>query len=195
MAIILGSIGFVPGMENTSWIRKSCHTSTVPCGVVAYTYSQHDKSTWIKIDPVLSRTLSAPPDPIYVRHVARFEKLFAELKKETGTEFAIEVVENQYCRNPLEPWYKFTIGNKTFTVGPRKRVTAVEVESTDEFRVTALATLVEQADNPTFVLDKCPYEKKETCHRLTVHAWTTEHLLQFLVTIIKDCPNVETVTS
>lgn len=164
--------------------KKPVIPPLLPEGLTAYLLVEGRKgaSKWEKVDPEESLSQVVPPDPIRVKHDAFYEKVFTDLKISLGIDFTIEHVPNEYCGAKVEPWFKFTLGENTLTVGPRKRVTAIKVNapkgiSTEVIRAAAMEV------ETTYVADGKWKENVPRASTLEVHAWDEVQLLSFLTII------------
>lgn len=157
-----------------------------------------DGKSWQCVDRTESAELEVPPDPRRRAHDWRFGNIFASLRAGgtvgrdgRGIErspFDIQPVEipNQYYddRNNSEPWYTFQYGGRKFTVGPRKRVLNITIESEQPFATRRLRVLAER-DDVTYDADDVWKSKAEEAKVVTIHAWGAEKFVEYLATALE----------
>lgn len=146
-------------------------------------YAATSGCPWKKVNHAESARLEVPADPIRTRHDAYFNPFFSALSEKLGVTIDRKEVPNQYCGHKAEPWYEFTVGELAFTVGPRKRVTAIKVSApnglpTARIRAAALADQVTYTANNGWQSDRDPARSVE------VHAWNLEQLEKYLTILI-----------
>lgn len=142
---------------------------------------------YVPVDNAATKGLPVPADPIRVRHDAYYLPIFAELGIQADE---LSLIRNEYCGAENEPWYAFTVGTVVFKVGPRKRVTSIQVESDAPLDVRAISA-VAQADGVTYYLDGMwtPWEATAGC-KAEVHAWSREKVVEYLTLLIAAARNV-----
>lgn len=133
---------------------------------------------WKMINHTETADIEIPADPVRVRHDTYFNEVFAALEGEFGKFERVEV-KNEYCGAENEPWYQFTLGSITFTVGPRKRVIAIKVDAPDGINTECIRS-VAQADETTYTADGGWQSNATVANAIEVHAWTKEKLIQYL---------------
>jgi hypothetical protein len=137
----------------------------LPIGVVAHISTRLGEV--IEWGPVITaretKGIAAPEDPIAVRHRVYWTALLAELGISQYRQ-----IPNGYNGDKLEPWYTFNLCGAEVTVGPRHRVSVIEVNEPD-FDSSALAGLACR-DAVTFY----------TRDGITgIHAWTREKFVEY----------------
>ncbi len=164
--------------------KKPVIPPLLPEGLTAYLLIEGCENffKWEEVNREESNSQVVPPDPIRVRHDAFYEKVFTDLKESLGIDFTIEHVPNGYCGAKAEPWFKFTLGENTLIVGPRKRVIAIIVNapkgiSTEVIRAAAMEV------ETTYVADGAWKTDVPIASNLEVHAWNENQLLSFLTII------------
>lgn len=133
---------------------------------------------WKMVDHAETVDIEVPADPIRVRHDAYFTEVFAALESELGKIERVEV-KNEYCGSDNEPWYKFSLGKSTFTIGPRKRVIAIKIDAPDGINTDAIRSTA-QADETTYTADGGWQSDAEVATTIEVHAWTKKKLIEYL---------------
>lgn len=156
----------VPGDEIAVWVLRRW---------------QNGERDWVAIDAAQTQDLPVPPDPIRVRHDAYFSAVFEAVG--LSDEPRVEI-PNRYYRDTFnkEPWYEFNLGSFKLTIGPRKRVVSITVESEDVFDPTPLQALGAH-DGVTYEDDQWKSDKKQA-RSATIHAWTEEKCIEYLDTIL-----------
>lgn len=139
---------------------------------------------WRKVTTKETADLEIPQDPILVYHEAFYQEVFSALEAEFGP-IQREIVENEYSKEKNQPWYKFSIGKITVTVGPRKRVDSVIFESKEAFNPEVIHTLA-ASDGVTYVANDVWANQATTVREVEVHAWTKEKLIEYLKVIISN---------
>lgn len=139
--------------------------------------------TWHDLTHDMCKDVDAPPDPIRVRHDKFWGDVLAQFASIVGVEkLAHDEMQNQYWpdKNRLEPWYTFTAGDLRFVVGPRKRVDVIRVERTDGGKLyTQPIKALTDADEVTYTADGGWKNSAGTAHKIEVHAYTREKLLEY----------------
>lgn len=153
---------------------------------------QHEKRRWVRIEGVLQKAsdvLEVPEDPILVRNRAFFDDLFMSLPVAVSPRF----VENRYHRpgtKGVPPWAQFDVGDLEFTVGWRKRVIAIQVQSPRDFPMEAIRDAA-HTDRTTFVTDKEDPRTDPGLHALEVHAWGADKAVEYLTLLLETAAAVE----
>jgi len=111
------------------------------------------KAGWFKVDPTYSATLDVPEDPILVNNREFFTDVWSALESATGYGIArpVEEIKNQY--GGIEPWYTFPFGDAVFTIGWRKRVVSIQVETTEGLDTKAIRALAIDRDKVTYIAE------------------------------------------
>lgn len=163
----------LPGFEN------SPHLPLIPDGVIVL---RHTEIGWDRESNAVSQTLEVPPDPITVDNDAYFKKVFEEV----GVAH-VEKVQNRYHGHANEPWFQFHIGDVVFTMGHRKHVVSIHMESLSKRNYRPLRDLAAR-DNVTFDVDDryghahvdFSYEGNNTL----IHAWGQGRCIEYLKTML-----------
>ncbi len=138
---------------------------------------------WKKVDHEESAKQAVPADPIRTNHDKYYNEVLDKLRAELGIHIETEYVPNEYCGAKNEPWFKFSIGENTIVVGPRKRVTTIKLFTpegegkkfnAEKIRNMAIQTKVTYSGNGHWM------EKENFVQNLEIHAWNKEQLLGFL---------------
>lgn len=148
----------------------------IPESITVFHPTEDDE--WKMIDHAETADVEIPADPVRVRHDAYFNEVFAALENELGQFDRVEI-KNEYCGAENEPWYQFTLGDFTFTVGPRKRVIAIKVDAPDGIDTESIRS-VAQADETTYMADGGWQSNAAVANAIEVHAWTKEKLIQYI---------------
>lgn len=144
---------------------------------------------WQEVGREESLQQPVPPDPIRVHHDAYYAKVFTKLKQTLGCDFNPVESPNQYCGNTrLKPWYTFKLGEHTVIMGPRKRVTHIEIASDGEFDASEIRKAAEKA-NVTFSSSRTQGKQNSVQTRTYVHAWFGQEnqIDQFLEILGREC--------
>ena len=136
-----------------------------PCGLHGFI---ERRGVWMAIDPLVSIAMPVPPHPRRVRTQEVFYRLFASLNRSTGKVIEPEEVANEYSKDRHQPWYRFTVEGKTFTVGARKRVLELRCDVEDP-RIVAAWEELSKRDQVTF-----------SASPLLIHAWGTDRMGEYL---------------
>jgi len=144
-----------------------------------------DNRDWYLVNRADTEKLEIPPDPVRTRHDECYGPIFPKLAQQLGVDILRREVPNQYCGASNEPWFEFELGQATFTVGPRKRVTAIKVKAplgiaTDAIRAVA------QADDTTYEAYGQAgvggwQAEIDPAYTLEIHAWGREKLEEYLL--------------
>jgi hypothetical protein len=118
--------------------------------------SRGEDPAWMLVDPKVSAALPVPRDPILVENERYFAKVWSALQEIVGP-LNISETANDY--GGIEPWYRFTVGSGTFTVGWRKRVVSVQVHSDSTFPTESIRPLALR-DNTTYIATVPPRRVK-----------------------------------
>lgn len=104
---------------------------------------------WREVDPNYSAGLTPPEDPILRRNREMFDRVFDKVSEGLNRRPIIwEHAENQY--GGIQPWFTFQLNDCTFTVGWRKRVISIQVESETGIPTEAIRRLAMDRDNVTY---------------------------------------------
>lgn len=136
---------------------------------------------WKLVDRELSVVLAVPPDPRRVAHDEYFGGFFTKLREAGFKLLRPTEIPNRYYndRNNSEPWYVFDHGDKKFTVGPRKRVINITVESAEPISTHALKELADR-DNVTYEADGGWKSDLAYAKKITIHAWGGDKFVEYL---------------
>lgn len=114
-------------------------------GVVSYFWGTVD---WNPIDHQHSLSLPLIEDPILARNREFFDDVWAQVGKQLGETLPAAVpVKNEY--GGIEPWYSLNYRGATVTLGWRKRVVSLRVETARSISVKLLKALATR-DGVTF---------------------------------------------
>lgn len=162
----------------------------VPACLTLFVYdgSKEEEECWRPVDHAESAALCVPPDPRRTFHDKRFGAIFAELRAR-GFQIQPAEIQNGYYddKNKSQPWYEFLYGGSNrckFTVGPRKKVISIEVESEGMIPTEKLRTLAKR-DSVTYEADGGWLSGIEAAHKILIHAWTPEACVEYLVAAIE----------
>jgi len=101
--------------------------------------------------PDTARDVPMRKDPLRISWDTHFKEVFGDVAIAVGFVIDRRAIPNRYHNDCTcsEPWWQFEIGNKTFVVGPRKRVINIQVESKEPFDPAPLKALSDR-DGVTF---------------------------------------------
>jgi hypothetical protein len=135
-----------------------------------------------------SKGIPVPLDPLRVKHDKTFRGLFQKVASTTGLEFSPRDIANRYYDDPTnsQPWFQFTIHDCKFTVGPRKRVIELQVE-TGPLRLLPTEGLAALAvrDSVTYEADGKWKSEALSAKTVLIHAWNTERAVEYLTAMVK----------
>lgn len=143
---------------------------------------------WQMIDNAATVDMTVPVDPIRRNHDKYFGQVFEELEAVFGPIEKTEI-ENEYHSAKNQPWYEFTIGDRTFTVGPRKRVVSIEVKDpggiwTELIRQTA------KRDDTTYYANGGWQSDVPKAEEIVIHAWNMKKVVEYIT--ILSLPSIVT---
>lgn len=176
------------GYRAVHWTIMPPTLPKLPACLTAFVLvAKPDEDRWREVDRAESAALCVPPDPRRTAHDERFKKIFDEVAASAGYFKPVEI-ENQYYNDRLnsEPWYEFTIGDRKFTVGPRKHVINITVALSRDailcgrsMETTHLRSLARR-DDVTYTADD--QWKSDMVHaaKITIHAWNAEKCVEYL---------------
>ena len=141
---------------------------------------QNNKGEWVEIDHLLSQALEVPPDPRRTAHDKFWSEIFSEAK-DIYENISPKEVENGYLPKStgIKPWYEFTVGRFTFTVGPRSHVLSLEMRSDSVFEPYRLRVLAER-DNVTYEADDTWKSQQALAKSALIHADGREKFMEYL---------------
>lgn len=151
----------------------------MPEGITCYVLTLDD--TWRKVSREETLDLTQPPDPIKVHHDKFFTEIFHGFANELGLDdIPREEIRNEYCGAENEPWFRFILGPNTITLGPRKRVYAIQINAPDGFHTEDLRKVVVDEYRSSYWANEDWQSEAEVATSLEVHAWTKEQLMRLL---------------
>lgn len=166
--------------------EKSPMTPKLPVGLEMYRHVFVDgKSDWELVDHNDTMALLLPVDPILIENQEYYRPIFQKLAEELAIKIVPVEVQNRYCGTKNEPWYLWQIGNVEFVVGPRKRVTSIQVTAPNGIDTDAIRTIA-QADNVTYTAEGHWQDTRQIAKALEVHAWSKEKLEEYLRALLME---------
>jgi hypothetical protein len=164
----------VPGEDVIVWIEH-----VTPSGdSFPLVHQMRPDTSWERVDPESTQSLPIPPDPIRVNHDALFNSIFLAVGI---PESARKEIPNRYYndKSNKEPWYSIRIGEVEFTVGPRKRVIAIELTRPDgkDFD-EGQHPFGHRILNDLATKDRTTYSASEAT--ISVHAWGKDKAIEYL---------------
>jgi len=143
--------------------------------------------TWSpRVDPMYTKRMEIPADPVRVRHEARFLEIFERVRVATGLEAEREEIPNEYYDDKYqhEPWYRFGVGDGLVTVGPRKRVIAIRGNRVQPFDVCALRNAA-KSDGVSWWNGDGWQNDEDVAKSCEIHAYGTDKAVEYLTLLIK----------
>lgn len=172
---------------NPSSVKKITIPPQLPKQLEAYV---KEGEVWIKVDHAESSNQIVPPDPIRTHHDEYYKDVFDTLEKNLNYTITREHVPNEYIGAKNQPWFKFTLGANTITMGPRNRVSAIKLSCNEGFNATKISTAAIDA-NVSYWGDEGDgmhewKSKASQVKELEVHARSKEQLVEFLMIICQE---------
>lgn len=165
----------------------------VPEGVtVWFLDGRGPDARWVLAVHNVSAAITPPRDPILVSN----ERYFAEVWKEVEAALGCPLPDRVEVKNGYggrEPWYQFVVGTATFTVGWRKRVVSLQVESPTLLSTERIRPLASR-DDTTYEAhrgDEGGWQSEiRTANVILIHAWTREKLVEYIVALYQTAQDV-----
>lgn len=176
----------------------------IPAGLrIHLMVAKGDKWEWELLKNEDTTDLDIPVDPILTGHydyympvwkrlAEKYDLPFTDHEKDKRRNWPLNFreVTNEYCGAKNEPWWAFEIGEITFKVGPRKRVTNIEVKAPHGL-VTSRLSSVAKADDTTYYANGGWHNwDKVVADSICVHAWTAEKLEEYLGILLEEALKV-----
>lgn len=190
--------------RSEEWIQAGfldpCLPPQMPESILCFVQNKHG---WGIVTSAQTKHLEVPVDPIYRDHLEFFKDAFGMfcMRASLGSKYGIwrqseydlwktiHEINNEYCGAKNQPWYTFSLNEVEYTVGPRKRVIAIQAKG--DLYVKEIRELA-KSDKVTYWADDGWQSDKDRAESIEVHAWGKEKLVEYLLCIYRTSGKKET---